>query len=736
MNLLKKIICIALYLNLSSVYSQSEGYKKYLKETIEDTFKNESVLIVKDIKEVVITPYLENDYKISNYSTTQYKIKDMHALERFSTIYEAKGIKKINYNIIKPDGKVKEIFKFEDKEYKDEKAESAVNFRFTDKEIAVENLEIGDIVEYKFEWSYTTVKYMYEYKETKNPNFYYVTSKNYNLYKTLPKDELFLQKSYPTLGSMLIYTMPNELDLVQHAIKCNYKFEKNSSGKKTYTLKTGQEPAFKSEYFSYDYISYPVVKYAIVQNKNNEKGNAYPYQFTSSKVSYDDIATLGRRFYKDPRFMPKYLYYINTTPTKKPIKEVSLNKFFSSFLKTFIQKDETDKIEIVNKLHEYLTNNDEVNTWQFKSMNQAVILARFCDKIKLPYKMVACLKKNEGVWENVVSPTEINWGILLEKDGEKIFAVATGKSENIYLKYGSLAGTEVVVFDPKLPSGHETETYPETKYTENRQSITSEINIEDAKKNSFHFINTYQYLGVQRYNLNENIENKFGPSELKTPSKFAGLIDWNMYDNEIFKDTGDILPEYRRINSSFGKYIEDYNKSSFEGLIYDEYGSFDFNLDSFKLFKEGVFADNQTDTSDCGFKVEFDVKNLFEESANNMAIIHLGKLITSQLDIENFKINERIGDVYNTNLRQFETNITLELPKGYKTLNLDDFNNNFENAAGIFKTEATLKGNTIILKTLKIYKTNYLPKDKWIEMIEFLKKAAIFFDKKLVLEKI
>lgn len=346
------------------------------------------------------------------------------------------------------------------------------------------------------------------------------------------------------------------------------------------------------------------------------------------------------------------------------------------------------------------------------------------------------MKKNQGVWDNLVTPNEINWGILLEKEGEKIFAIATGKAENIYLKYGSLSGTEVVVFDPKLPSGHETETYPETKYTENKQSITSEISIDDATKNSFHFINTYQYWGTQRLNLNDNIENKFGPAELKTPTNFAGLIDWNMYDNEIFKDTGDIMPEFRRINSSFGKYIDDYNNTSFEALIYDEYGYFDYKLDSFKLFKEGVFADNQSDTSDCGFKVEFDVTNLFEESANNMALIHLGKLITSQLDIENFKVNERIGDIYLSNQRQFETNITLEIPKGYKILNLNDFNQNFENSAGQFKTEATLKGNTITLKTIKIYKVNYLPKEKWNEMIEFLKKAAIFFDKKLVLEKI
>ena len=157
-------------------------------------------------------------------------------------------------------------------------------------------------------------------------------------------------------------------------------------------------------------------------------------------------------------------------------------------------------------------------------------------------------------------------------------------------------------------------------------------------------------------------------------------------------------------------------------------------MDSFRIFNSGEYEDNET--SDCGFKAEFKVKDVINESGNNLLVMSLGKLITEQFEISNYKSNERQTNINIASQRQFNWKLNIELPKGFKLLNLEDFNKNFDNLAGSFKSIITQKGNTLTLDVTKTYKTNFLSKDKWLELSDYLKQAVIFYEKKLILEKI
>lgn len=730
----KNILSLSLALSIGSAMAQSAHEKKFFKETVEDTVKNESVVIVRDFDEYIITAKGNGDYKVNVVARTQYKLKDPYAVQAFSTITKSSGLRKIIITQLKPNGLLKEIYLKEDKDYDENKTYGNVKFEDGEDKIAVEDLEIGDIVDYRYEWSYSTAVLPTRQLQLENGRMtgYTVNVKNYNIFKRLPESTRFLQERYPTFSSMVVFEVPKELKLLQKSVNCSYKFDETDEGNaKVYKCKIGYIKAYKSEYFSYAYINLPVVKYCLVQTASDPAAALYAFQFNDENITAEDVAGLGRSFYRNKKFIPHYLYYTNTRKYSGGYEDVSLNAFFTAFLKTF--RSSKTKLEMLNQFHEYLSNNDEINQWQFGKMNFAVIMARFCDKIKQPYKMLACLQKYEGEWNDVIYPGDINWGIFIENGDNDLYITSTAKESNIYTRSGSLSGTKAIVFSPKDKEAPETITYPEVGYDKNLIKYESEVELSDENKFTYHFTNQYTYTGEMIDNIDENISYKFYPDELSTNAPFWGIVNYSLYNEELFRDSSDYMPEFRRIGSSFSDRRDEKTKEGFAEFLYSEYHFDDIEVDSFRIIEGMGYVDGPE--AQCVFKVEFNSSKVIEKGAGNYLLMNLGRLITEQMEVSNFKKNLRSTDVYITDMKEIQWSIDVELPKGYTPLNLDEFNTNFKNEAGIFNAKLTLEGNHIRINVTKIYNTHYLPKEKWPEMIDFLKTAVLFFEKKLLLEK-
>lgn len=727
------LVVISFY---NRTYGQSEHEKKYFKEEYTDTIKNESILIVRDYEEYQLSRHNTLDFKVKVVLRTQYKLKDIFAVESFNTLYKSKGLKKIIITQIKPDGKVKEIYIYEDEDYNEERSEYNVRLNEGDDKMAVEGLEIGDIIDYRYEYSYTTTTYPYSLKELENGRVYGKNAivKNYNIFKKLPQFTRFLQSKYPTLSFAFTIKLPNELKLLQKAVNCNYKFTKsNDGGYQLYKCRVGYTKSYKSEYFSYSHVDLPVLKFCIVNVMNAKMQNLYPYQFLSDSVSEFAVAHLGRTFYSNPKFIPHYFYYLDTRKYSKGYEDASLNSFFGAFLKTFA-KDNTDKLDVLNKFHEYITNNDDINEWQFGKMNFAVLLARFCDKIKQPYKMLACLHIYDGSWNKVIHPSEISWGIFIENGEDDLFITSSESASNIYEKDASFSGTEVLLFNLNGLTVSEKVVYPEIGYSRNKLVIESDVRLQEGSANyGYQFKNFYTYTGSQKKNINDNIAYKFYPEGLETNSDIEGIVNYRLYNEEIFRDTGTFLPEFRRIGASYGKKQDDISRENFENYLYSEYHFKEIEMDSFKIIEGVNYPDNAD--SENKFRIEFKTENVIEKAGNDFLILNLGRLITEQMEISNFKNKERLTNINITNQKEIDWDIAIELPNGYKPVNLADFNQKFENSAGIFNATVMEEGNIIKLKVEKIYKVNFLPKEKWEELTTFLKQAVLFYEKKLILEK-
>jgi hypothetical protein len=85
--------------------------------------------------------------------------------------------------------------------------------------------------------------------------------------------------------------------------------------------------------------------------------------------------------------------------------------------------------------------------------------------------------------------------------------------------------------------------------------------------------------------------------------------------------------------------------------------------------------------------------------------------------------------------RSFENEITFNIPEGYSVSGLEKLNKKVENETGGFVSTAEIKGNQLVIKTLKYYKNYFEPNANWNKMIQFLDAAYQFTQEKVLLKK-
>ena len=159
----------------------------------------------------------------------------------------------------------------------------------------------------------------------------------------------------------------------------------------------------------------------------------------------------------------------------------------------------------------------------------------------------------------------------------------------------------------------------------------------------------------------------------------------------------------------------------------------DFNLvsyDNFELVSNGMRESNKT----LEFKETFTVTGLVNKAGNNL-ILDIGKLIGSQIEIDEEEINNRESDISLSRARTIENEVKINLPEGYYVEGLDNLLFNINNEIGAFKTSFSEHNGQIAIKTIKLYKKKEFGKDKWPLMVEFLDAAYNFTQKKVVLKK-
>lgn len=151
-------------------------------------------------------------------------------------------------------------------------------------------------------------------------------------------------------------------------------------------------------------------------------------------------------------------------------------------------------------------------------------------------------------------------------------------------------------------------------------------------------------------------------------------------------------------------------------------------IKDFQVLSNGRFGDPLK------AKIKYDAKDYIKKAGPNL-IFDIGKMIGSQIELDEEDLEERTKDVQINYAKTIENNITLELPAGYKAEGVENLNMSVENEFGSFISEAKVEDNQLKVNTLKIYKNQTIPAKEWPKMIEMLELAFKFSQQKVILKK-
>ncbi len=729
------IISLSFLLSICTkpIAAQSIAEAEYYKTPIDDTVKNTNIVVLRNYKLIKVASLKNNQYKVTIKARFQYKIKDLSALQLYSTIYKMTKCDSIWVTLVKADETRKEIYTYtndeEDEVYYNREPE------YTDEQVAVENLAIGDIIETAYQYSYiiskSTYNYTYDTKLQSYPYGHFYLFKNFDPLCSLPFEHELLQKRYTSISSLYEVQLDNSLDLLNVFGNNNYKFEKSvENGVQIYTAKIGQQREYKRETMSYPFVDLPFFKIAVVSKSDQIN---YAYQFKQLPVSHQHVVALAKNLMLNPDFMKEIVYY-RKKGSKTGLKSKKLKVFFKEFQKTF-GTDTLSKLEQLNLFHDYITNvNNEVINSQ-KDFNYTTLLARYCDYIKLNYKILAGVPKYNGNWSNVIHPSELIWGLYIIEQGDTLYINKFDNTSNIYQRESVLSNTTVVYFDlSDKANTFQTMIYPTLNYSKNVTLYEVQAYPSDSVDNDrYSFDLKLKTSGTQRFNLADNLQELFYIESPNTPSPYYGLVDADyLYNHNEWKDTGVIFPEFRRVSNEFSRQVKLKDQEKVENYLKVDYQLDQLTLDSLITYENGLIKDNESAL--CSLRMVFKANGFLEKTSSSLKVLHLGKIIGDQLEMSRYDINERQTSLNNSNQRQISWKISIKLPENYEPLNLKNFNKNFKNMVGQFISSCTYKDNTLLLEIDKIYAFNHLPKENYIDLLEFLQQANYFFQADLLLK--
>ncbi len=133
------------------------------------------------------------------------------------------------------------------------------------------------------------------------------------------------------------------------------------------------------------------------------------------------------------------------------------------------------------------------------------------------------------------------------------------------------------------------------------------------------------------------------------------------------------------------------------------------------------------------FDYDFTMKNLTKRAGPNY-LVSVGKLIENQVNIAEEE-KERKYNVYLPSARDLEYVVKIKIPTGYKVTGLEKLNTKVDNQYGLFSSTAVVESDQLIVQASKIYKTNFVKKEDWKLLVDFVQAAYEFTNLQVVFEK-
>lgn len=689
-----------------SFWGAGDTYKSAL--TIPDKWKNESAVIIyknenydyhKFGKSVTYTSSVRKRIKLLDQAAvtefSEFSFKERFRSERgFSW---KGGTNVIGIKVVKPDGSEREINIDEEAVKMDE-----------GKKVAISNLEIGDIIDYYYH-SVEPFKSTYAYG--------------------FEPEENTLGDIYPTMDLLLTFKTENDFFVNFNTYNGAPELKQltTSGNERRYELKASDIDKNDFPRWFYPLVELPCYKFQVYfarSGKFEEQASAFlPESEKDIKktVSKEDVLA-----YYDSRFRPlgdlgqieKFLKNKTFKNDEEKVREVyyyTRHQYYTRYVEAFVVKE----ADIMYPFDLYGNNPIFFNT-------EVAFIDHF----------MAFLKDNKLEYDIIVATPRFNGPIedlLIENNIVVMLKVHTANP--VYIEFFS-PFTNADQINYNLEN---TDAY--ALKVSKRKKI---IDVEKVKLP----VSTYQDNHSKEI-LNVTLTPDFTSLSVNRETSLTGhakdgeqsdkMYFFDYVDEDYTKYETTPLMELVRNKKKREEYtskfdalknkLKDKQKEEFKNSA--EY-EFDSKVEdhSLEIVNTGRYGKDAPFT----YKESFTIKDNLIKKAGPNYVVEVGKLIGSQVDLEE-KENKRTNNIYTVYPRSYTEEIIMEIPDGYTLSGLDKLNKKVENVTGGFVSSATVEGNKLVVKTYKYYTNYYEPNKNWKQMVEFLDAAYQFTQEKVLFKK-
>ncbi len=707
---------------------------------VPDKWKGESAVIIGQKTEYLFTRLSLNKKsavcRINEYVHKRIKLQDKAALEEFSTFYYttmgADG--KADYKVIKGSGKevpidMKSAIE-EEKEVPAIYKPIFLKMNVKSMKIAIPDLEVGDIIDYTVR---STIDWDMQEQGIEFTPFVFS-----------------LANSYPTMYQMYRFSMVNGMKVrykglngapnIRFDAKSSVRDEKNSLIS-YYFADKDREKAI-DERWSLSYRNNPTVKFSVVMYSDNDGESRNGGEAIVDRSSLD-VEKIYRRYvgagaYVTPAvtqlvgYTTEYMLKKKMDGSLKTDDDVIRETYYclrKVFLETYYKgpvHSELEKVMTGKKLYKKVLaaekkeqkeeRQDEI---RMNSVTFATALRIALAALGIQSELFVYVPRKYGVWREAMFTDELDFGLRVKSKKKYYYLEAFNNFDAFGTLYPYMEGVEGYAigyteansyFKAVVPASHAADNVERQEY---KLTLSDAMDIVKADRTS-------SYLGAEKLDL-------IGKANL-TRDYLSG--DFEKYYNVPKSKKRDDIPveTSAKYDNPDKEEKEKERKELFEKEL-----KRDFDIEKylhFELLKDGRYGD----TAWLQFAEKFTLKKMISKAGKNY-ILEIGKLIGSQIKLEQAELTKRQTDVWVPFARTIENNITLAIPAGYTVEGLQDLNYTVDNESGAFTSAAEVKDNQLLITTKKLYKKSFDKKELWANYVAFLEPAYKFSQAKIVLKK-
>lgn len=673
---------------------------------IPDKWKNQSAVIIAKSnvlsyrKAVFISSLSHNRYNhyrimlLDNTAVEQYAQFNIpgsrNAIEgRYSTY--------AGFKIIKPDGReieisldalVKEEGKLNHSSYENYK-------------LAIPNLEKGDILDY----------YMAE-EQT-----FLIQGKYYGFDPVIFQ----LHDEYPVMKQKISFDVLRRcyINLVSLNGAPEFRLTEDATDEKNhYFLEDGDRESVKDVRWLHTYRELPTIKFKVTY-ASSAAANVIPGFIGSpgkikSSVSMQEIESLMR--------------YLFTYSGDSYI-------FLASHMKKNHRKVK-DKDKLAREAYYALRNINRVRpaeAWLLRgqepnpdigTLRSVAALSKYYKAKKIPHEVFIGIPRQISALDNLILENELTF--MIKVNTTTPFCLGRFDNNAIVNEIDpDMQGTQVFSANglaiPGVWSFKKTDV-PVVSHEENKVETMCKLQVTDLAAGNIEADVTKSARGVSRIWFQNALMDIYTYRD-EEKAKYTTMT--NDFDGYAGREAKKLLQQ----RVSYKASREENFRKALKALVDDDY---EMTID-----KTGGLQVHQTGRSDdkpefkCSYKIAF--RDAVKRAGANY-IIDIGKFIEKQVQLTDDE-KDRKHNIYMPYAQSFSNVIELSVPEGYIVQGADKLNMKVENKTGGFTSTATVEGNLLRIKTYKFYKTNYLEKDAWNEVMQFIQAAHEFTQKQILLKK-